>query len=80
MKIIANILIVIIKFYKMVISPYFAPSCRYSPSCSNYAIDCLKNYGLIRGLFEAIKRILSCNPFSKRNSFDPVIKELKAKR
>ena len=64
----------------MVISPYMAPSCRYSPTCSNYAIDCLKTYGLIKGLFKAIKRILSCHPFSKRDSFDPVIKELKVKR
>ena len=80
MKIITNILIGIIKFYKMVISPYMAPSCRYSPTCSNYAIDCLKTYGLTKGLFNATKRVFSCHPFSKRNSFDPVIKELKVKR
>ena len=80
MKIISNILINIIKFYKMVISPYLAPSCRYTPTCSNYAIESLKTYGLIKGLFKAAKRILSCHPFSKRDSFDPVIKELKAKR
>ena len=80
MKIITNILIGIIKFYRMVISPYMAPSCRYSPTCSNYAIDCLKTYGLIKGFFKATKRILSCHPFSKRDSFDPVIKELKARK
>ncbi|MBD1156687.1 membrane protein insertion efficiency factor YidD [Pelagibacterales bacterium SAG-MED20] len=80
MKIIANILISLIKFYKMVISPYMAPSCRYSPTCSDYTIDCLKTYGLIKGIFKATKRILSCHPFSKRDSFDPVVKELKVKR
>ncbi|MDC1280098.1 membrane protein insertion efficiency factor YidD [Pelagibacteraceae bacterium] len=80
MKIIANILIGLIKIYKMVISPYLAPSCRYLPTCSEYAIECLKTYGLIKGFFKATKRILSCHPFSKRDSFDPVIKELKAKR
>ena len=80
MKIIANILIGLIKLYKMVISPYLAPSCRYLPTCSQYAIDSLKTYGLIKGFFKATKRILSCHPFSKRDSFDPVIKELKAKR
>ena len=80
MKIITNILIGIIKFYKMVISPYLAPSCRYLPTCSQYAIDSLKTYGLMKGFFKATKRILSCHPFSKRDSFDPVIKELKAKR
>jgi uncharacterized protein len=80
MKIITNILIGLIKLYKMVISPYLAPSCRYLPTCSQYAIDSLKTYGLMKGFFKATKRILSCHPFSKRDSFDPVIKELKAKR
>ena len=80
MKIIANILIGLIKLYKMVISPYLAPSCRYLPTCSQYAIDSLKTYGLMKGFFKATKRILSCHPFSKRDSFDPVIKELKAKK
>ena len=80
MKIIANILIGLIKLYKIVISPYLAPSCRYLPTCSEYAIDCLKTYGLIKGFFKATKRILSCHPFSKRDGFDPVVKEFKAKR
>ena len=80
MKIITNILIGLIKLYKMVISPYLAPSCRYLPTCSQYAIDSLKTYGLMKGFFKATKRILSCHPFSKRDSFDPVIKELKAKK
>ena len=80
MKIITNILIELIKLYKIIISPYLAPSCRYLPTCSQYTIDCLKTYGLIKGFFKATKRILSCHPFSKRDSFDPVIKELKAKR
>ena len=80
MKIIVNILIGLIKLYKIIISPYMAPSCRYLPTCSEYAIDCLKTYGLIKGLFKATKRILSCHPYSKRDGFDPVIKELKVKR
>ena len=80
MKIITNILIGIIKIYKMVISPYLAPSCRYLPTCSEYTIESLKTYGLIKGLFKATKRILSCHPYSKRDGFDPVIKEFKVKR
>ena len=80
MKIIVNILIDIIKLYKMIISPYLAPSCRYLPTCSEYAIDCLKTYGLIKGFFKATKRILSCHPFSKKDVFDPVTKEFKVKR
>ena len=80
MKIVTNILIGIIRIYKMIISPYLAPSCRYLPTCSNYAIECLETYGLIKGLFKATKRIFSCHPFSKRDSFDPVVKDYKAKR
>ena len=57
MNIISNILIGLIKFYKMVISPYLAPSCRYLPTCSEYAIDCLKTYGLIKGIAKSTKRI-----------------------
>tara|TARA_B100000401_G_C52622053_1_gene631873 strand:- start:356 stop:598 length:243 start_codon:yes stop_codon:yes gene_type:complete len=80
MKIITNILIGIIKVYKMVISPYLAPSCRYLPTCSEYTIESLKTYGLIKGLFKATKRILSCHPFSKKNGFDPVVKDIKVKK
>ena len=80
MKIIANILIGIIKIYRMIISPYLAPSCRYFPTCSEYAIECLKTYGLMKGFFKATKRILSCHPFSKRDGFDPVVKEWKARK
>ena len=80
MKIIAYILIGLIKLYKMLISPYLAPSCRYLPTCSEYTIECLETHGLIKGFFKATKRILSCHPFSKRDGFDPVVKEFKAKR
>jgi len=79
MKIIINILIILIKTYRLVISPYLSPSCRYLPTCSQYAIDCLKTYGLTKGIFMATRRILSCHPFSKRDSFDPVIKESRGK-
>ena len=83
MKIISNILISIIKIYKMIISPYLTPSCRYLPTCSEYAIDCLKTYGLVKGVTKIIKRILSCHPIKSLGGgegFDPVIKELKAKK
>ena len=82
MKIIANILIGLIKLYKLVISPCLAPSCRYLPTCSQYAIDSLKTYGLIKGFFKATKRILSCHPIKTLGGgegFDPVVKELKVK-
>jgi len=83
MKIISNILIDLIKFYKMVISPCLAPSCRYLPTCSEYTIECLKTYGLIKGMSKSTKRILSCHPIKilgGGEGFDPVNKELKAKK
>jgi len=83
MKIIQNILIGLIKFYKMVISPYLNPSCRYLPTCSEYTIECLRTYGLIKGIVKSTKRILSCHPIKVLGGgegFDPVNKELKAKK
>ena len=83
MKIISNILIGLINIYKMIISPYLTPSCRYLPTCSEYTIECLKTYGLIKGISKSTKRILSCHPIKilgGGEGFDPVDKELKAKR
>jgi putative membrane protein insertion efficiency factor len=83
MKIISNILISLINIYKMIISPYLTPSCRYLPTCSEYTIECLKTYGLIKGISKSTKRILSCHPIKilgGGEGFDPVDKELKAKR
>ena len=83
MKIISNILIGIIKFYKMIISPYLTPSCRYLPTCSEYTIDCLRTYGLVKGIIKSTKRILSCHTIKSLGGgegFDPVIKEFKVKK
>tara|TARA_B110000495_G_C22696163_1_gene410079 strand:+ start:376 stop:627 length:252 start_codon:yes stop_codon:yes gene_type:complete len=83
MNIISYILIVIIKIYKFFISPYLTPSCRYLPTCSEYAIDCLKTYGLIKGITKSTKRIISCHPIKSLGGgegFDPVVKELKVKK
>ncbi len=83
MKIISNILIGLIKFYRMFISPYLTPSCRYLPTCSEYAIDCLRTHGLIKGFSKATKRVLSCHPIKilgGGEGYDPVIKESKVKK
>ena len=83
MKIISNILIGLIKIYKMFISPYLTPSCRYFPTCSEYSIESLKAYGLIKGVTKSIRRIFSCHPFrvlGGGEGFDPVKKGLKAKK
>ncbi len=65
-------LIKIIKFYQILISPYLGSNCKFSPTCSNYAIEALKKHGLIKGFYLSLIRILKCNPWSKNCGFDPV--------
>ncbi len=66
-----KILLYIVKFYQKFISPMFPPSCRFSPTCSHYAIEAITKYGTIKGLYLSIKRILKCHPFHK-GGYDPV--------
>ena len=80
MKLINNFLILIIKFYKFFISPYFASNCRYLPTCSEYFIDCLKLHGLFKGGLLGVKRILRCHPIKSlggNSGFDPAPKQKK---
>ena len=76
MNILTHILIKFIKGYKFLISPLLGHSCRYLPTCSEYSIEALKQFGLIKGAFMSIKRILSCHPWGK-GGFDPVKKEIR---
>jgi len=65
------------------ISPLLGHSCRYLPTCSEYSIDALKEYGFFKGLLISIKRILSCHPIKflgGGEGFDPVKKEIKDKK
>jgi uncharacterized protein len=83
MNILTIICIKLIKSYKFIISPLFGPSCRYLPTCSEYSIDALKEFGFIKGTFVSLKRILSCHPIKflgGGDGFDPVKKEMKAKK
>jgi putative membrane protein insertion efficiency factor len=70
-KALIKTLALIIKIYQNTFSLVFPPSCRYTPSCSQYAIDALHKYGPMTGLFRAGKRLLRCHPFSTHNSYDP---------
>ena len=82
MKTISCALIGIIKVYKILISPYLGNNCRYLPTCSDYFIDCLKTYGLIKGSLKGMKRLLSCHPIKLLGGgegFDPV-KNIKIKK
>lgn len=60
-----------LRFYKARVSPQLPPACRYTPTCSEYAIEALERRGVLMGSALAIKRVLSCNPFS-RGGYDPV--------
>ena len=70
--------IYIIKFYKYFISPVLGNNCRYLPTCSEYFIDCLNEYGVLKGSYKGIKRILSCHPIKflgGGHGLDPVKKK-----
>jgi len=63
--------VVLIKLYKLVISPVLPNACRFYPTCSQYAIEALTRHGLFKGGFLSIKRILRCHPFCD-GGYDPV--------
>ena len=83
MKFLTKILIRLIKGYKFLISPLFGNSCRYFPTCSEYSIEALKTYGLLKGSYLSLKRIFSCHPIKflgGGEGFDPVNKDMRVKK
>ena len=78
MNILTKILIKMIEGYKYLISPLLGNTCRYLPTCSEYCIESLKNFGFLKGSLLSLKRIMSCHPWG-RGGFDPVKKEMKVK-
>ncbi|MFH0781459.1 MAG: membrane protein insertion efficiency factor YidD [Pseudomonadota bacterium] len=65
------VIIGILKGYKYFLSPLLPPSCRFFPTCSTYTMQAIEKYGVIRGSFLGLRRILRCHPFS-RGGYDPV--------
>ena len=70
-KVIIFPFLAIIRFYQNFISPLIPSTCRYTPTCSEYAKQSLVKHGLIKGSFISIKRIIKCNPWGG-NGYDPV--------
>lgn len=66
-----KVLIKLIRLYQSIPGD-FHNSCRFYPTCSNYAIEAINTHGCIKGSFLAIKRILKCNPFNKKSGIDLV--------
>lgn len=70
-SLIANLIVLVIRFYQRFISPLLGPRCRFYPSCSQYALQAVQKYGAIRGSYLAVWRLLRCNPFNP-GGYDPV--------
>jgi uncharacterized protein len=63
----------LLRAYKWAISPLFPPACRYVPTCSEYAMEAVERYGILRGGWMAFTRLLRCHPFV-HGGYDPVVK------
>jgi putative membrane protein insertion efficiency factor len=70
-NIFSYIILLPIYFYRYCISPFTPASCRYTPTCSEYAVEAVKKYGALRGLWLAVKRIARCHPWGG-HGYDPV--------
>jgi putative membrane protein insertion efficiency factor len=68
-----NLLLFVLRGYKHAISPMFPPACRYVPTCSEYAMEVVDRYGVVRGSAKAIWRLLRCHPLAK-GGVDLVVK------
>ncbi|MFA5624314.1 MAG: membrane protein insertion efficiency factor YidD [Bradymonadales bacterium] len=63
--------ILAIRYYQKAISPLFGPSCKYRPSCSQYSLEAITKFGLFKGSWLGLRRILRCHPWAK-GGYDPV--------
>ena len=66
-----HILLALLRLYKLAISPLLPPSCRFVPTCSEYASEAVSRYGALRGSWMGLRRLLRCHPFHP-GGYDPV--------
>ena len=71
LKLITYPFVLLVRFYQIAISPLKPPTCRFTPTCSSYALEALKQYGLFKGGMLAIRRIMRCHPWGG-SGYDPV--------
>ena len=69
------VMLQLLRAYKWAISPMLPPSCRYVPTCSEYAMEAVERFGVLRGSWMAFTRILRCHPFV-RGGYDPVVRNV----
>ena len=67
-----TIVLSVLRGYKWAISPMLSPACRYVPTCSEYALEAVDRYGVLRGSVMAMRRVLRCHPFAN-SGYDPVL-------
>lgn len=78
-KLLSYVLLIPIWAYRLLVSPFTPPSCRFQPTCSEYAIEALKRHGFWAGFVLSCRRLAACHPFEKlgaRDGFDPVPLEI----
>jgi len=70
-NLVSRLMVLLVRAYQFVVRPILPPSCKFVPSCSDYAIEALRTHGVLRGMMLAGWRILRCNPFTA-GGYDPV--------
>ena len=70
----SKIVIFLVKFYQKCISPFIPKRCRFQPTCSQYMIEAIQEWGLLKGFFLGLKRLFKCHPWGK-HGYDPVPKK-----
>jgi len=71
MSLMAKILLFMVRAYQYVLSPYFGTQCRFTPTCSHYAVEALKKHGAIKGVYFTTRRLLRCHPWHD-GGYDPI--------
>ena len=67
-----KLMLALVRFYRRSISPYTPASCRFTPTCSAYAMEALEKHGALKGGWLTLRRLLKCHPFYKGDPYDPV--------